>query len=229
MYKEIHAVSADEDKLTLKNVTDEITLHFSGRDNVVFSRYQFRCCHQQEGESVDAWYNRLCEAAESCQFDKLKDSLIRDQIVACCHSANLRKRLLNVPNITLSETLKLARTYKAANQQAAIMEQGFTATEETVQAIWHQQRQSSHRASSSSLKCIRCGGDGHKTCNRARGKRCDNCGKLNHFAKACLSEKSNINILQQVTESPSEDEVFYVPTDKHKDATFDAIINNQKN
>ena len=224
LYKQIHVLKSaeEEDKLTLKDLIEEIALYFTGRDNVVFSRYQFRGCIQHEGEPIDAWYSRLCEAAESCQFDKLKDSLIRDQIVACCHSTALRKRLLNVPNITLADTLKLARTHEAANQQAAIMEGLAAPTEETVQALRHRQRKSSHRTSgrqagSSSLKCIRCGREGHRECDRARGKRCNKCGKTDHFARACLGGNSSVNAVQQTPERFSDEEVFHIPTDKHSD------------
>ena len=232
LYKQIHKAVAEEDKLTLKDLIDEIALYFTGRDNVVFSRYQFRGCIQHEGEPIDAWYSRLCEAAESCQFDTLKDSLVRDQIVACCHSAALRKRLLNVPNITLADSLKLARTHEAANQQAAIMEGLAAATEESVQALRYRQQESAHRTrgrqmESTVLRCIRCGRQGHRECDRARGKRCNKCGKPDHFARACLGKSSSINAVQQGPDRSSDEEVFHIPTDKHDDATFEATINQR--
>uniref|UniRef100_A0A1I8HJX5 Protein kinase domain-containing protein n=1 Tax=Macrostomum lignano TaxID=282301 RepID=A0A1I8HJX5_9PLAT len=55
---------------------------FDQKNSVVFLRYQFEICRQEEGESIEAWYHRLRKAADQCTFGELRDSLIRDKIVA---------------------------------------------------------------------------------------------------------------------------------------------------
>ena len=229
VYKEIHKPPAAGATPTLDEFITELSEHFAGRDNIVFLRYQFRCCHQMDGEAIDAWYNRLCEAADSCNFKALRDSLIRDQIVACCRSDTLRKRLLNVPNIDLEETLRLARTHEAANHQAVFMQR--SSSDETVQALQNRRQQQPWQltSSSTSVKCLRCGDFGHKTCNRAQGKRCGKCGKENHLAKACLGGQKRVHMLQPRTAKESSDEeLFHIQADGHFKATFDVLINQRK-
>jgi hypothetical protein len=44
-------------------------------------RFQFNSATQKPSESVDEFYPRLRQLAESCEFGELKDSLIRERIV----------------------------------------------------------------------------------------------------------------------------------------------------
>lgn len=87
--------------------------YFSAQNNVVLQRYLFRQCIQLEGERVDSWHGRLRSKVRKCEYGSQTDSIIRDQIVACCCSTKLRRMLLDTPNISLQETLKTARTFEA--------------------------------------------------------------------------------------------------------------------
>ena len=49
---------------TLEDLNKAILGHFNKKDNVVFTRYQFNLCKQEDGESIDQWYTRLRQAAE---------------------------------------------------------------------------------------------------------------------------------------------------------------------
>ncbi|PAA68935.1 hypothetical protein BOX15_Mlig032170g1 [Macrostomum lignano] len=213
---------------TLDSLIAALTQHFQKRDNVVFTRYQFRQCTQLDGEGIDSWHNRLCNAAEACQFGELRQSLIRDQIVACCRSESLRKRLLNVPNISLPDALQLARTNEAASQQAAIMERSAAGPAEEVHAA-SDKRPTRRPPASPADKCLRCGEPGHRTCNRAQGKRCSNCGKLHHLAKACLSGRARINMAEPEPEEPAvahlAEAVFSSLDPSRTSTTFKAVIN----
>uniref|UniRef100_A0A1I8I8L7 CCHC-type domain-containing protein n=1 Tax=Macrostomum lignano TaxID=282301 RepID=A0A1I8I8L7_9PLAT len=213
---------------TLDSLIAALTQHFQGRDNVVFTRYRFRQCAQLDGEAIDSWYNQLCNAAEAYQFGELRQSLIRDQIVACCRSESLRKRLLNVPNISLPEALQLARTNEAASQQAAIMERSAAGPAEEVHAA-RGKRSTRRPPASPADKCLRCGEPGHRTCNRAQGKRCSNCGKLHYLAKAYLSGRARINMAEPEPEEPAvahlEEAAFSSLDPSRKSATFKAVIN----
>ena len=110
---------SDVQDIADKNITDtgtdfttlvrKLSECFAGQNNVVFERYQFRLCTQLEGERVDSWYTRLRIKAQMCEYENQTDSIIQDQIVACCFSTKLRRKLLETPNISLQETLKTAR------------------------------------------------------------------------------------------------------------------------
>lgn len=113
IYSKIHHVNSH----TLDDLIEEMSNYFSGQKNVVLSRFQFRCCHQEDQETVDAWYKRLCKLADTCEFEDLRNSLIRDQIVAACKDESLRQKLLKFSNIGLMDTLEIARIHEAETQQ----------------------------------------------------------------------------------------------------------------
>ena len=50
---------------------------------------------------------------DACEFQNLKDSLIRDRIVFGIADNNARESLLRVPGLTLNETLEIARAAEA--------------------------------------------------------------------------------------------------------------------
>uniref|UniRef100_A0A1I8I4J1 Protein-tyrosine-phosphatase n=1 Tax=Macrostomum lignano TaxID=282301 RepID=A0A1I8I4J1_9PLAT len=107
---------------TLEELLDALREHFKSRHNPVFVRYEFRHCTQQPGEAINAWVQRLFKAAEGCEFETQRDLIIRDQIVAGCQSDQLRRRLLQTPNIQLKEALQQARAFEAADLQSAVIE-----------------------------------------------------------------------------------------------------------
>ncbi|MCH9664119.1 MAG: hypothetical protein K0U66_10770 [Gammaproteobacteria bacterium] len=113
---------------TVAHYTDIVTKFLKASTNVVFTRYQFRLCVQSAGETINAWYQRLCEAARGCEFDTLRDSLIRDQMIACCTSDQLRRRLLQTANISLTDALQIARAFESADRQATTIESDQAAT-----------------------------------------------------------------------------------------------------
>ena len=78
--------------------------------------------NELEGERVDSWHTRLRIKARMCEYDNQTDSIIRDQIVACCSSTKLRRKLLETPNISLQEALKTARSLEAAEMHAKAIE-----------------------------------------------------------------------------------------------------------
>ena len=182
---------------TLAKTIEAIQKHFDDRKSIVYARYQFRNCNQHVGETVDSWFTRLKTVADACNFSHLRDSLIRDQIVATCVSDKLRRRLLQESDIALSDALKVARAMEAAEEQATAIEGAGTniaavqrkpAYGERRQRVWP--TGSDRRgAQGSSVLCYRCGERGHANCNAARGKACAICGKLNHLAKACRQKQ----------------------------------------
>ena len=93
----LHCAGSDIQDIAETNLTDtgadlntlvsKFSEYFSSRNNVVFERYEFRQCIQGEDEDIDSWHTRLRMKASTCEFGDQLDSLIRDQVVACCRSS----------------------------------------------------------------------------------------------------------------------------------------------
>ena len=54
---------------------------------------------------------------DNCEFQDLKDSLIRDRIVFGVTDSHVRERLLRVPGLTLNKALEIARAAEAIQSQ----------------------------------------------------------------------------------------------------------------
>ena len=108
--------------LDFETLVNKFKRYFSSRNNVVFERYEFRRCAQEPGEGIDSWYTRLQMKVSTCKFETQTDSIIRDQIVASCLSNKLRRKLLQVSNISLEDTLTIGRSLETAHLQATGIE-----------------------------------------------------------------------------------------------------------
>lgn len=75
----------DKDKL------DEVTAF---QRKTTYERYIFCSPVQQLGESFDNFLTNLKTKAQSCNFDNLKDTMIRDLIVFGTNEKKLREKLL---------------------------------------------------------------------------------------------------------------------------------------
>uniref|UniRef100_A0A1I8HAM9 CCHC-type domain-containing protein n=1 Tax=Macrostomum lignano TaxID=282301 RepID=A0A1I8HAM9_9PLAT len=228
-------VEGEEKEHTLASIFDGLKRHFDDRKNIVFARYQFRLCIQQAGEKIEAWHSRLRAAAEPCEFENLRDSLIRDQLVATCTSDKLRRRLLQEADITLEDALRKARAFEAAEEQAAEMEK---TTDAQVASLARSSKTATDRRGPASEPrskpsqmntCYRCGERGHATCDAARGRICNNCGKPNHLAKACRQPRSAGSRARQqihanadctVPDAVASEDVFTL----HRNGTYPAEV-----
>ena len=77
---------------------------------------------QESGEPIDKYATVLRNMADSCEFQDLKDSLIRDRIVFGIADNNVRERLLRVPDLTLNKALEIARAAEATQSQLKQMQ-----------------------------------------------------------------------------------------------------------
>ena len=51
------------------------------KKNLVYKRFVFNTCNQNQGQTIDKFVTELSTKAQFCEYDEVKDSLIRDQIV----------------------------------------------------------------------------------------------------------------------------------------------------
>ena len=163
--------------------------YFNPADNTEYHVFKFRSTKQQENETMDQFSSRLKHLADSCDFTN-KDKEVKSQIIQSCLSKKFRREALQNSTWTLKDLLDRARTLELVDKHAAEIEEKehlveLNATNKVKQAKYSKPKKQQKL-------CAFCGKDYHKeglnTCP-ARGKKCAKCGKMNHFAAACLSTK----------------------------------------
>ena len=81
-----------EDTLTSTNISEDVQklyaailtkfdAFFHVRRNLIFERTRFNWCSQSEGESVDQFITCLYSLPENCNFETMKEEMIRDRNV----------------------------------------------------------------------------------------------------------------------------------------------------
>ena len=174
--------------------------HIVPAENPVFARYKFFNRNQQPGESIDAFIAEIRSLTQGCEFTATAltaDSMIRDRIVCGVTNQELRRKLLDKGgDLTLTDAIKMARTYEALGAQLEVMGTGEREIKKEIDALSTRGSRSGQgfqgrgrgRYPSRSRSCYLCGGPydyQHAEKCPARGKTCNSCGKQNHFAKMC--------------------------------------------
>ncbi|XP_062585044.1 uncharacterized protein K02A2.6-like [Saccostrea cucullata] len=176
--------------------------YFEPKKNTQMEIYKFRTYKQNEGQSLDEFVTELRKLAKTCEFQNV-DKEILSQVIQNCRSNRLRRRALREPDKSLDDILTLGRTLEIADSQATEMERESvnkvkaktehrmsTRSETGYKKKWstseRQQKTQNHP-----VMCRNCGGEfphKQKPCP-AKGKKCNSCHKLNHFAKVCRSQR----------------------------------------
>ena len=106
--------NGDDDDFEL--ACQKLTEYFSPSKNLSFETYKFRQAKQQESETLDAYYTRICTLAASCEFTDVNKEL-KQQIIEGCLSNKLRRKILMEKNLTLTQVLDYGRALARTNAQ----------------------------------------------------------------------------------------------------------------
>ena len=167
-----------------ETVIERMERQFGRPASTIFNRAQFTRYQQRPGESIVQFLSALHELARKCDFkDDQFDERVRDQFAAGCTNDRIRERLLQEPGTTPLEDLeRVAVTMERALQEAPALASLAHTSHPSVNQV------DGYRKST----CTNCGRAGHiasaDKCP-ARGKRCDCCEKLGHFATVCRSAR----------------------------------------
>ena len=181
---------------TVAEIKEAFKQYCEPRRNVTFERHKFNTRNQHEGEHIDQYVSALKTLAKTCEFKDLESGLIRDRIVCGIRDQSVRVRLLREADLTLEKTVDICRATEHSKAQAKSLQSDGTA--ETVEVIKDGRRKANitrrekarRQQSSEQTNCGNCGRQHEPRACPAYGKRCNHCGKPNHFSTVCRSKQA---------------------------------------
>lgn len=220
----LYAMGADADRIFAQfglnendskdydKVVEKFDEYFIPQRNVIHIRATFHRRDQKEGESVEQYIRSLYELAEHADFANKEES-IRDRLVLGLRDKELSEKLQLESTLTLKTAVAKARQYEQVKTE---LEQQ-RGEEGNVDRVKNDHRRKTHASQNSgqkhghsgtdSFRCGKCGKTHTRRNCPAYGKKCDKCGKLNHFAKVCRTKtKKRTDEVNTESERESEEE-----------------------
>ena len=170
--------------------------------NITYDRFVFYSCKQQKRESVESFYGRLRELAENCTLGSEETTLIRDAFILNMIDHETQKELLN-KKVEPSKALEIAIQMEMGAQNQQKINQNLMSGTNSVNSInsnhirnrnanAQQTNQDftryatvpqNYQYTSTYMKCGLLWSQNHKQSCPAKGKKCNNCGIIGHFAR----------------------------------------------
>ncbi|GBP08782.1 Eukaryotic translation initiation factor 4 gamma 1 [Eumeta japonica] len=88
-------------------VLQAIDNYFNIKRNIVFERFKFNNRIQRDTEDIDDFIKDLQVLVDMCEYGDLRDELLRDRIIVGLTDKHVTKRLLQIPDLTLKETIRM--------------------------------------------------------------------------------------------------------------------------
>ena len=199
----------EEDSRDIEKVIQAFDTYCIGEINVTYERYVLNKRIQEENENFDAYLTAIRGLIKTCEYGNLEESILRDRIVIGIRDDGTRKKLLQMRKLTLGSAVDLCRASEVACKQLRefrdsddVRKLTNTASSVSRQRRPHQREQAEHQVNErrrqqtpnrGSGKCKFCGRNHRfqKDMCPAYGKKCDRCGKMNHFANMCQSKTTD--------------------------------------
>ena len=159
---------------TWKRTTEELRKAFreycSPKKNFTYERHKFNIRNQEENESIDQYVTELRTLASTCEFENLKDGLIRDRIVCGIRNQTLKERLLREADLTLKKAVDICRAAEISREQVKSLTDSKPADVDALNKSYGKQRHGNFDSQHN---------DERKSHNRS--STCGNCGRRRKF------------------------------------------------
>ena len=194
----------EADRKNAEKILELLEKRCTETENVTYERFKFYSRNQTKAESIDTFTTDLRTLAATCNFKEsgtdLTKQMIRDRIICGVQNEGLRRRLLTEKDVSLDDCVAECRTTEATAAQAFDMRaqaESAPADSDSVFTTDKWSRGPSRRRFSQTMQntirdCKYCGSDhllGMRNCP-AYGKKCNRCGRENHFAFKCREMSS---------------------------------------
>ena len=150
--------------------------------------------------------------AQTCQFDTLRDSMIRDRIVLGVWSQRVRERLLREDDLDLGKAVKICQAAEVTERQIETLSQKCSDGEANVHYNRGRhnpkhkpvQTHSKHKPKTNFTKCSCCDTAHAPRACPAFNKSCNACCKSGHFARVCRSKPKVRYVSRDESTDPTE-------------------------
>ena len=184
---------------------------------------KFHEAKQEPEESIDAFVTGLRKLAEYFDFGASLNDHVRDMLISKCRPTTFRKRLLAETDVTLEKALETGRLMENADRQSHDIDASNGSSSKSG-AAYPVSRLYKSKASDGTIKRnyparqspsvnsqvksrYRCGRPGHlvNDCTVTKGKKCNNCQKVGHFAKMCKTKSQRSGKINVVAHEEFEE------------------------
>ncbi|UYV79499.1 K02A2.6-like [Cordylochernes scorpioides] len=192
---------------TIKDILDKYDQYFRPFKNTIYKRYIFFTCEQKLNQTFDDFVTEIKGKAEDCEFENIKDSLIRDRIVLGCRDTTLREKYLQNPDLTLSLAINQGQAAEASQKQLRNIEKdsidairkNFNEKYKPTTSLKNSYTSNPVRANfNKSIRCSKCNMAHDFGKCPAYGKECYKCRQPNHFSNCCKNRA--IRCIQEIEE-----------------------------
>ena len=186
------------DEISTRNLWDNLNKNFIRVHKITFHRYLFLTRKQQKGEPIEKFYGHLKELFENCDLGEKGDTIIRDVFIANMQNEDIQKEILK-ETVEPYKALAIAINIEMGTPNQFKMTASKSELNTTVNQV--QRMRTANATPFSNMNttarkrpttCHFCGKNWtseHRNKCPALGKKCNNCGIENHFAKVCRKPK----------------------------------------
>ena len=182
------------DETSTRNLWDILIKTVIRVHNITFDRYLFLTRKEQKGEPIENFYGHLKELSKNCDLGEKGDSIIRDVFIANMQNEDIQKEILKETvepdkvlaiaiNIEMGTLNQLKRTASKSELNSTVNQvQRMRIANATPFSNMNTTARKNHTT------CHFCGMNWiseHRNKCPALGKKSNNCGIENHFAKVC--------------------------------------------
>ncbi|XP_055911526.1 uncharacterized protein K02A2.6-like [Eupeodes corollae] len=120
-----HSFDLNLDTVKFDELVERLKSYFLPKVNIAMERHKFFTRNQRVGETIDEYVTALKNLSLSCEFDTIREDLVRDIFVCGLNNnwTNIKERLLNEGNIKLQKALDIAKTLEVTKDHTKQLQQ----------------------------------------------------------------------------------------------------------
>ena len=184
----VEAQPAEND--TLDGVFGRFETYVAPQKNEIRATMNFHRRKQQPGEKFDNFVTDLKVLIKPCNYQPLEDRMLRDAIVLRSNEAAVQEKCLDKgEELTLKTAIEIGRNHETAQES---MQEISDASQRHVHAVSKtSHKKYNKRNPDQPYLCKKCGRTHKARQCPAFGTKCEKCGRDNHWANCCNSQKNN--------------------------------------